>query len=364
MKYKNHLRYFVFFGIIFVIVYIFASVNILPLEFQFKPVSSVQLQQKDASSLQNAENKIIYPFKNDYWAGYCDGDGNVLMSIALKDNANAQNLRATLSQKYFATYTTNSSQIDVIDALGNKQTIINAEGFPFFKDDSLFLLPAGGNSVAKYGTTGERTWIYEHIAPVTALNSSQKGTVIGFADGNLVLVGNDGSEKFSFYPGGSNYQVILGADIAPTQNLVACLSGIDKQRFVLISYGEHQQKVLFHTYLNGNVKHQSLVQFTSDSRAVFFQQKNALGVLDCKTMQLTRIPIKGAICQIQEIPSLNASVVLTRNNNDWYIYLLENNNKLAGNYHFDAKTAGIVCANGNIFIARDNIFSKVQLFRN
>ncbi|MBO7419792.1 MAG: hypothetical protein J6U06_01550 [Spirochaetaceae bacterium] len=362
MNYRDHLRYFVICGIVFVLIYFVTAIKPLNKEFFLQTESSIYLNNEEQTadstdgSFNAGENKA-YPFRLKEYAGYFTESGKIIFARKIP-------FKATLSDSLWACYDNNSESIEIKNIDGSIASIIRSAGFPFLQDNRIYLLPPGGNSISEYTLSGARSWIYESYTPVTAFNSSSKGAVIGFADGALVCLTPDGKERFAFYPGGSTNEIILGTDISETEDMTACISGINNQRFVLTTFDSSKHKVVFHEYLNSDLHERALVQFSKDSSHVFYRYNGGLGIVDCKKLKSIHIPLKGAVVQIEELENQNLTLVLSRGDGEFFIYLLENSSKLVGSFSFGAQSAFITATSDGFFVGHDTTISKLNVERN
>ena len=358
MNYRDYLRYFVAFGILFLLIYFVTAIKPLNKEFCLQTEHSVYLDNEELTeeytgTFNAAENKA-YPFRLKEYAGYFTEDGKIIFARKIP-------FKATLSSYFQSFYDNNSESIEIKNVDGSVATTIKSAGFPFIQDDRIYLLPPGGNSISEYNLTGTREWTYESYTPVTAFSSSKKGSVIGFADGALVCLEPNGKERFAFYPGGSANEIILGAAISETEDMAACISGINKQRFILTSFDSSKHKVIFHEYLDSDSHSRSLVQFSKDSNYVFYRYEGGLGVVDCKKLKSTHIPLKGTVIQIEELENNNLSLVLSHEDNVFYLYLLENAVNCVGHFSFSAQSAFITATPSGFFVGHDTTISKLNI---
>lgn len=361
MNYRDYLRYFVLFGILFILVYFVTAIKPLNKEFFIQTEKSIYLNDeghlKESSDSANiSSDKKTYPFRLKDYAGYFTESGEILFAQKIP-------FKATLSDSLWAFYNNNSESIEIKTTDGSVISTINSAGFPFIQNDRIYLLPPGGNSISEYTVSGAEKWIYEGYTPITAFNSSKKGSVIGFADGSFICLEPDGKEKFAFYPGGSTHEIILGADISETENMAACLCGIDKQRFILTSFDSSKHKIIFHEYLETDLHGRSLVQFSKNSNYVFYKYNGGLAIVDCKKLKSTHIPLKGSIVQIEELENQNITLVLTKENNSFFIYLIENSKNLMGSFSLEAQSAFITASSSGFFVGHDKTISKLNIER-
>jgi hypothetical protein len=164
-------------------------------------------------------------------------------------------------------------------------------------------------------------------------------------------------------PGGSAYPVILGADISPDASLVASLSGIGGQRFVLTRVENSVNKVIFHRYVDEETREQMLVTFNAAGNVVYYNAKNGLNVYDVKRNALARIPLDGNVLAIEELPSENFAVVLSRKDSTYTVWILEDTSKLIGSFSFEAAHAFIKCADGALYVGKNMSISKIAVSR-
>ena len=358
------MRHFVIFGAVFILIYVIIAALPLSTEFSINNEYTINLENaKNENNIENLENfqlelnEKVFPFRLKNYCGYFTSNGRLLALHTIP-------YKATICDSFYSLYSADSETLSIKNMNGKEQTVLHTAGFPFLQNNRIFVFHPGGNSVSEYTNTGAKRWIYEGYNPITAFNSSAKGAVIGFADGELVCLSPNGEARFSFYPGGSNYEVIFGADIAKKNNLFACVSGIDKQRFLLFSFENSQHKVIFHEFLEENYKKQAFVHFSEDSNTVYFQHAKGLGVVDCKNLTSTHIAIKGDIMQIEEIKNSDITLVLSKLNEKFYVYFIENTKNLIGDFSFSAESAFILGGDACFFVGHDNKISKMSISRN
>ncbi len=357
------MRRFVILGAVFILVYVIIAALPLTSEFSIDTEYTINLAdaEKNAETAEVLEasaeqNEETFPFRLKDYCGYFTAGGNLVSLHTIP-------YKATICDSFYSLYNADAENISITNSSGKEQTVLRTAGFPFLQNNRIFVFAPGGNSVAEYTSTGAKRWLYEGYNPITAFNSSAKGAVIGFADGELVCLAPNGDTRFSFYPGGSNYEVIFGADIAKKANMFACLSGIDQQRFLLFSFENSQHKVIFHEFLEKNYKNQAFVHFSDDSNTVYFQYADGIGVVDCQNLKSEHIAVKGDVMQIAEIKNSDITLVLTKSNAKFYVYILENTKNLIGNFSFPAQSAFILGGDGCFFVGHDEKISKMSISR-
>ncbi|MCR4939240.1 MAG: hypothetical protein K5930_03910 [Treponemataceae bacterium] len=321
--------------------------------------SSLKITYEWTISLK--DDPVIYeegglPFKTGQFLGYFSRDGK---------------LNSLTSFPYMASISTDSWTVFGADAedtpfytpAGTLVGLIKQAGFPWLTDNGNYLFLPGGTGFDKLDEKGNSLWRYEDISPITAFSNSAEGCIAGYADGKLVSFNNEGKIDYSIYPSGSTYQVILGADISDQNGLTACVCGIDKQRFILFKNTDGQNKIIYHEYLENNLREQTFVKFSKDSKKVFLNDYTGLGIIDCNTLTTNHIPIEGKIIAIEEEPENNMFFVLSKHSSSYSIYIFENPSCKIGKFSFEADNAFIITEGTSLFIGADSTISKYKVIK-
>ncbi|QTQ16550.1 PD40 domain-containing protein [Treponema parvum] len=341
-------------AVIFSVVYIFAAVYPLSKELQFIPEWTVSAVQNPAASETNKKDEGLIPFKIGQTVGYFTEDGKIAMSQSFP-------VKAAVSEYYYAPYGLGDTSIQFYSPDGIPRGVIGASGFPFIDEDRLYLFLPGGASFSQYGADGQRLWTYEGFVPVTAFSSSKCGCIAGFADGKIIAFYPDGTLMQEFVPGGSKYPVILGADISYDGKLFACLSGLEKQRIVLVRTEKKHAVITFFKYMEKDRNVQSLVRFSKDGKWLYYASSEGLGIVNCEDLKDSEIKMSGWISAIKETDIPGTFFVLTKDKRLWTVYAVENFKSLTGKFSFEADFSFIQTRKNDLFIGKDLKISKIRL---
>ena len=132
----------------------------------------------------------------------------------------------------------------------------------------------------------------------------------------------------------------------------------------MIRRSGNQQKIVFHEYLDGNIKENVNVYFTQDSNFVYYNFENTLGIVDCKKLVSKHIPIKGKVLKIAEIPSVDAVFVLSKLGKDCTVTIIEGSSNVLGYYEYQAENTFISAKDENLFLGADDKISCIQVVKN
>jgi len=316
--------------------------------FNKETVSDIQAAPEQYSG------KAVKSFITGNRFGYFTEQGELLRSSLITN-------RATVSAKAWAEYTEQAVNTPLYKPNGEKITSIDTAGFVHIDEDRFYLFEPGGNAVAEYDEKGNRLWRQVHTAPITAFNSSSKGSIIGYSDGKLVYIDRAGKTKFNFYPGGSNYQVIFGVALSEQGQYAACVCGLDRQRVLLIRMDHTKHKIVYHEYLTGNIRRQVFVDFDQEDKNVIFECAEGMGFIDCEKLISTIIPEQGTILGWGTHAYKNMTSVLMQHNNHATIFLIEKPMHLRGKISFSADNPCLIQEGKHFFLATDTHLARIDI---
>ena len=320
MPLKDRIRLLVLAILVSFILYFFISTKPLNDDLCFFPLWSSSIEKEvelkkntqldtdkneKNQKIKNPTQEKLYPFLINNRFGYFSSNGKILF-------LNEIDKKVSASSTYWCQYDFASKEAEVYTPNGELVTTIKASGFPYIMEDKIYLFTPGGYGVSEYGKDGKKLWHYSHTAAITAFNASKKGSVIGYSDGKLVYVDSRGNEVFNFYPGGSAYQVIAGVALSEDGSFIACVSGIDKQRIMLIRIMDKQYKIVKHEYLHGNLYRQVFVAFDSDSSYAIFESSEGIGIVDCNTYSVQFLDEKDRIVAVGDDSKKSLITILTQ----------------------------------------------------
>lgn len=363
MKLKENVHVFVITGCLFLLLYIFLAASPLGKELALTPQWTISITDRQVAIKEGENTENLLPFKLAQNMGYFTPQGKIALLESFP-------FKATISSEYRAAYSPDATNTPFYTATQKSGTAtaqdssvatIEGSGFPFFVEDRIYLFPPGGFGLSQHNPDGSQRWEFKNYVPIISFSSSQAGAAAGFADGTIVVFTPEGEIRQIFEPGGSTYPIILGSALSNSGTQLACVSGIDRQRFVLTQEKNGFSRVVFHTYLDSDQREPVLVQFSHDEKKVFYSSSSGLGVVNCQTMENTIIPLEGKILSIQELPKIDTTCILTKSDGSYSVYFVEDFDNLIGNFSFEADSAFILTDNDLLFIGKNNKISCIKM---
>ncbi|MBQ1832991.1 MAG: hypothetical protein II563_03275 [Treponema sp.] len=339
--------------IIFCLLYIVLAFRMLSTELHLSPEWTVDISDQETVSPSTG----LIPYRLGQNIGYFTEDGKIASRIPYP-------FKAAVSDSYYAVYGSNNDSTDFYKADGTPAGTIKEQGFPFFGDSHVYLFFPGGNAFAGCSGSGDIKWKYESYAPVTAFSTSRGGVIAGFADGNLASFDHEGHLIQKFAPGGSEVPVILGAAISDDGKTVACVSGQNRQRFVVAQKTDDgHSKIIFHEYLDEDFNSQVLVKFGKDGKTIYYNYRGGMGIVDMEKLVSRKVPVEGRIVQIEEFKDSWLTAVLSEKDGTYTVTIIEPADHPVAEFSFDAGCAFIQVKGDKLFLGRDTKISCLNLSR-
>ncbi len=166
---------------------------------------------------------------------------------------------------------------------------------------------------------------------------------------------------FDFYPGGSDYQVILGAAISGDGQLAACVCGIDRQRVLLIRIDGNKYKIIHHRYLEGNLRRQVFVDFDINGKNAVFECAEGIGFIDCDRLLSGIMPQRGTVISGGQNPYKNITAIISRQEQSSTLSFIETPTYIVGHISFPAKNTFLVQEQKTIFLATDTKLARIDI---
>lgn len=362
---------FIIFPILFLFIYIFAAAIPLGSDIYLKPVwvraitpDSAQTElegmgsdAKNANQQEAAEQfvgKTPKVFLTENRFGYFTANGELLRSSPVTQ-------RISASSAAWTEYGSDAYKTPIYRPDGSLITVIEEQGFVYIDEGRFYLFEPGGNAVKQYDTDGKPRWRYLHTAPITAFHSTESGVIIGFSDGKLVALDSAGNVLSDFYPGGSDYQVILGAALSTDGKVAACVCGIDSQRALLIRIDGNKYKIIHHRKLEGNLRKQVFVDFDINGKNAVFECAEGIGFIDCDRLISGIIPQRGTIISAGQNPYKNIMAIISKQEQSSTLSFIEAPFYVVGRTSFPSKNIFLMQEQGTIFLATDTKLARIDI---
>jgi hypothetical protein len=295
-------------GLLLFVMYFFAAPRPVPRETVLKarwltsldsdyPVyigeNSPDPESGTAAAGEAASEGRLLPFTLGGRFGYVDSRGHFAIN-------RSKTGYISLDENFWSEYGHEPDRLEVNNPVTGEVTVVEeGRGYPLFLDGRIYLIGIEGNSLAALDEGGNTLWTYDFAAPLTCAVSAGGIIATGSLDGVVEVLNTDGKQLFSFKPGGSRLEVILGCAVSRDGSRLGIISGIDDQRFLLLErFGDtanSEYKVVYHEFLEDGFRREVLITFIEDDNWIVFERERGLGVHRISARRSLKIPLDGAI---------------------------------------------------------------------
>jgi len=296
----------------------------------------------------------LIPFRIGRRFGYLNADGTYLLNREVQD-------QLALSETRWAEYDTLPESISVRSPEGQPVFTLAAPlGYPFFRDGRTFLISGESNALLALDDEGRLSWRYDFQAPITVADAAAGLVLIGGLDGSVELLDAAGRREFSFEPGGSRLPVIIGAAISADGSRLALVSGIDRQRFLLLERYGASFKVVYHEFLETGFRRPVFLAFIDDDRRVAFEREGALGIVDVAKRRSVTIPLPGRILGMEDDGSGARLYVISADKDQNVLLGIDYPDRIAIRAPFSGSTTFIARRGSRVYLGGDKAIAAFE----
>jgi hypothetical protein len=259
------------------IIYFFVCAQPLPKELALVPHWSVLLSSASSSPAKEKEAKAsehdAIPFTLGDRFGYFSSDGTLLFTAVPAYGV-------ALSAEEYALYDRLSTGFTILSPRSTLRAKVEAPGYPFFAASRRFVIGPDQASVSELSSDGKIAWTRRFSSIVTTFAACPSLAVFGLMDGSIVGIDSSGTELLNFSPGASRIPGIYGVAVSPDGRTVAAVSGLDRQRLVVLEKRVSAYRVAYHRWLDSEYRRPIAMVFTPDGRRMLFESPEGLVILD------------------------------------------------------------------------------------
>ncbi|MDR1257556.1 MAG: WD40 repeat domain-containing protein [Spirochaetaceae bacterium] len=244
------------------------------------------------------DDERLTPFELGQYFGYVSDDGR----FGLNRQKQAY---ISMADAVWAEYGAQDESIAVKNGFDSELfRIENGRGYPLFLDSKTFIVHAEQNSVSLIAGEGPEAggivWTYDFASPLTCIDAAAGHLLAGALDGTIELIDGEGRRVYFSEPSGSRISAVFGCALSADGKKIAIVSGLDKQRFVLIEQAGAAWRITFHEFLEDGLRRNVFVRFVDDDNKVVFERENGLGVYDVKKHTSYKIPLDGDVIALED----------------------------------------------------------------
>ncbi len=235
---------------------------------------------------------------------------------------------------------------------------------PFFSSGRLFSAKADGTGVTSFDDEGKPRWSYIFPCQLSAFASSEDLSVGGTVDGWLEGIDTAGKKVFSIAPGGSRLSVVLGAAVSSTGKWVAAISGIDRQRLVVLGRGGADYRVTSHRYLESDFREPVRIVIMDDETHVLYRRNDGVGVWSVDGKVDGVLPVKADDFDVSMDAAHGVSMLAARQGNTKSITIFRTPSTVLGTIQLPDSSEYIRILGSSVFIGTRTWIARLDLVEN
>ncbi|OHD22862.1 MAG: hypothetical protein A2Y38_09730 [Spirochaetes bacterium GWB1_59_5] len=268
--------------VVAILVYFFVFAEPLSAELSAVPRWRVDLDIGVTGKVAAETGLLAYAAGDRY--GYFTPDGEVAFIAEAP-------VGAPISDSSYVALSAGKTEAVLLNSRSETITSFRASA-PFYASGRLFSAEGDGTAVTSYDEQGDKVWSYSFPCQLGAFSAGDRLVVGGTVDGWLEGVDAEGRRVFSFAPSGSRLPVVLGVGVSRSGDWVAAVTGIDKQRLVVLGRGGSDYRVASHTYLESDFREPVRVLVMDDDHHVLYRRSDGIGVWAVDGSIDTVLPVK------------------------------------------------------------------------
>jgi hypothetical protein len=243
-----------------------------------------------AGTVTAPEGSVPAPFRLGDLFGFAARDGGFL-------HVEKVLFRVALSRRHFINYTRLGTNWILENERGGRVLSFSGYGYPLLSGDGgrIFIVKADLSGLIEVDRNGDPLWSRDFPSLMTSISVQKERLLVGLLSGSMLVLDAKGDPLFESSPGGSRIPGIFGVALSPNGNLLASISGIDPQYLTVLRRERSTYAVLERTTTGTDFRREARIQFSSDSRYLLLEGKNAAGLFDPESRQLSWIDLKGTL---------------------------------------------------------------------
>lgn len=232
------------------------------------------------------ENAPAFPFTGQNMFGYLSEEGAIAYSEPVV-------FEIAASSDYFINYSSVSETLLIKNPAGEIVSTIAAVGFPFIRNERLFLLDVDRCGISEWDFSGEKLWEKRYSSIITCFDCNNSEALVGLMNGNILLYNREGEYLYRDEFTGSRVPIVYGLAISSSGAYFAVIQGLDPQQLMLFQRREEGYVPAFSKENEHPVRREIFLQFGADEAYLFIEQDEMLSRLAVRRKTVTEFPLAG-----------------------------------------------------------------------
>jgi hypothetical protein len=257
------------------------------------PSWTADLENAEVSAPDGETGGEVLAFRLSGRLGYVDSRGKILFRERLSYGA-------AMGPEFFVNYPAVPLNLIIRDRRGEFLGNIGGGGYPFIRRGKLFLLSPDGHGLSRASERGDILWERKFTSLITAADAGDESLVLGFLNGALAVLADDGSLEYEVPPVPGALAVSLQVGIADDALYFTGLSGGSPQRLRLFVKQETGYAPLFEAPLKNSYRRAVVARYFSEPDYFVFEEPGGAAVFRIGDEKFLHVPLPGQLLELAD----------------------------------------------------------------
>lgn len=168
-------------------------------------------------------------------------------------------------------------------------------GYPWLADHGAWIVAPEQNGISLLDEGGTARWTRYFTSPITSLDAADGVLLVGLLEGAILAIDRENTVLFSFSPGASRIEAIYGAILSPDARYMAIMSGLDRQRILLLERAGQAWKVVWHRYTDSDFRRPVSMRFLDGNTWLLHEDSGGVSLVDTARRSSRFIALDGTV---------------------------------------------------------------------
>jgi hypothetical protein len=183
------------------------------------------------------------------------------------------------------------------DPSGVRLASFSGNGYPLLNADGsrVLVVNADLTGAMEVDKNGETAWSRDFPAILTSLSLEGNFLLVGLLNGSVQLLNKNGVPIYQGLIGPSRIPVVYGCAVTRDGSFIASVSGIGPQMLTVLSRNGSSYTSTLKIPLLSDYRREVRMGFSPDSRYLFYEAGDAVGMVEPRAGWLSSIPLPGKL---------------------------------------------------------------------
>ena len=331
-------------------------------ELVAKPVWAVSVVPAPSNSPAGGEPATTagpqgaFPFRLGDLFGYVGPDGTLL-------HVGHRLFQVALSRSGYINYARTGTDWIMRDPRGERLVSFSGDGYPLLSADGSRVLVVNSDltGLAEMDRNGDPAWTRDFPAIMTSISIQGNFLLIGLLNGSLQLLNRGGVLLYQGPPGPSRIPVVYGCAVTRDGSFIASVSGIGPQALTVLGQSGAAYTTALRASLSTDFRREVRMGFSPDSRYLFYEAGDAVGLVEPQGGRLSTVPLHGLLAGSAFLQDARIAAFAARDGQRVNISLVSPFLRTLGSESFPAGDLFLGSVDGQLLLGVDGRLLRVDV---